>query len=167
MKDLHRRTTENDEILQDDGRGDEYCPKCHGHLPENCDCPENQEPDYDSGETQTMKIVKPEKEPERIVPSGTLMVPEGSTVVKLPPRSRTPVGYVPTATASEIEEIQRRVYRAVLEVLPPEWHFFCALMGPNGEREVVGNVEGSNTNRKLLDDLQKVMGAKVWREPKR
>src|SRR5260221_6531589 len=75
------------------------------------------------------------------VPLGLLMVPAGSRVVKLPPRQP-----VDNSNPEETAILQAKVFEAVKSVLPPDWEFQCCIMGPNGEKEMVGSLKANNRN---------------------
>lgn len=91
---------------------------------------------------------------------GPLYVPEGSTVVKLPPRP--PAGK--PMDPDEVALLQAKVFEAVKGVLPKEWEFMCCIMGPKGEKEMVGSVHGTNQNRKFLRALSDAVKTFIWKQ---
>ena len=95
---------------------------------------------------------------------GPIFVPEGSTVVKLPPRSREPRGPLNHLSEDETQILQAKVFQVLKETLPEDWEFMCCIMGPHGQKEVVGSVHGTNRNRKFLRALSDAMKTYIWRQ---
>lgn len=121
-------------------------------------------------EDDSKEIIQKEPDAKEIAkqtassPLGPLMVPARSEVVKLPTRSRQPVGPVAEPNAEETAILQAKVFEAVKGVLPKDWEFQCCILGPNGEKEMVGSLKGNNQNLKFLRALESAVKTYVWRQ---
>jgi hypothetical protein len=103
---------------------------------------------------------KPISEPIRM--GGILML--GPNDVIGPVRPRPKAGPQPTPMEMvEFKALQDRVYQAIRNELPPDWEFMCCIMGPNGEKEVIGSLHSSQQNRDFIAKLGDAIGLRVWR----
>jgi hypothetical protein len=94
----------------------------------------------------------------------TLLLPEGTKGQPIKPRKRAGPER-PQMSEVELQSLQQKVFNAVRDVLPPGWEFVCGLMGPAGERELVGSLHQSPQSRQFLETLSKAMKTDVWTLP--
>jgi hypothetical protein len=112
---------------------------------------------------ESLEKRKPEGEPLQM--SSVLVVGEDAAEIIRPARPRRPAGPLPDPMEMEkFRELQDRVYQAIERELPADWEFMCVLMGPQGEKEMIGSLHSSGKAAEFLEKLGSATNLRVWRK---